>query len=268
MTLIRLLLALTLIVYSVANSSAAVLAADANSGFTRIDDLKSKTESLQVISGLSNEQSRSLLLADGEYFIENRQTAKTKFCLSTQFIQIRASGESELIVQVNASSCRVAVLKGEAVMKNATERSLIKVEPGAVYEFVLNAGDRHDRSIGDRFAFDFVTADSRTRVFKTTQATTSLFAVNPSALKLTSRTLCAENRLAKLLDPCKKAEIVCPPTTCRYDAGCALQDRLRIPLHLVQHFPPAGLLSADLPVAPEMAEAIVHDTVKVTESAL
>jgi hypothetical protein len=266
MLLIRLLLALTLISCCLADSSTAALAEDAQAGFTRIDDLRSETESSQVIS-VPSEQSKSVSLPDGEYFIENRQTAKPKLWLTTRYIQIRTAGESKLIVQANASRCRVAVLKGEAMVKNAAERSLIKVETGAAYEFVLNSSAKGGKPVGDRFASDFVIPESRTRVFKTAQATTTLFAVNPAALKFTRQTSAAEPPLSKSIDPCEKAEIVCPPTTCRYDAGCALQDKLRIPLHLVQHFPPAGLLAADVPAAQEMAEA-VHDTVKLTESAL
>lgn len=254
---IRLFLSLALLLMAVAALRPATAQAKDPGGFIRLQNLREPDSKAQNFSTLNKDMGCNRI-DDGEYFLDVRPHEKRKFFLQTRLVQIRAA-EASLIIQSSDTDCRVAVITGEAVLKNLSDRSMIRIGAGEVYETIATtSGTRRTNELTQHLE-RWEVPGSKMSVFKSGTFATNLFAIDSEAVPAELQEACNRRKSGKWHYPTqayKHAEILSPPMNCHYEAGPQLQANLPIPAGLIEHFPPSGVINEQAQSAEQlMAES-------------
>lgn len=145
------------------------------------------------------------------------------------WLTVKTDRSAQIVVQRNSASVRrICVLEGTVNVRNAIDKSVIKLSAGGVYQSELK-DDRLAPLVvasakADIETQDLIDGDSALPVFETSKCSTVLLKLKDAEKK-------------KL-----KAEIVSPPSNMNYEIGADVWKIAPLPPHLVHEFPPSGIM--------------------------
>ncbi|MBX9570284.1 MAG: FecR domain-containing protein [Candidatus Obscuribacterales bacterium] len=224
---------------------------------------------------------RLVYLLGGEmlYHLDKHRKDKSPYYVWTKLVQARVRGTT-ILFQNTENSTRVTVLEGCVDVLNRTDRSVVRITPGVVYEVKdLSAGSKAGANSGALGAVSTNVASTVSNValaakpvtlFQTQKTVTSIYALNPtsalshplltgfqsplSSLPLVQNTLTpliskVDSLIGGLLNGEKLngAQILSVPRSIAYEIGPLAGTAFNVPREALGFFPPSGIIGSKPP---------------------
>lgn len=232
---------------------------------------------------------RLVYLLGGEmlYHLDKHRKDKSPYYVWTKLVQARVRGTT-ILFQNTQNSTRITVLEGCVDVMNRTDRSMVRITPGVVYEVkdlsqAATAGAKTDAlsSAGSSVSSLSLASAKPVTLFQTQKTMTSIYALNPNAalnhplltnfqsplssLPLVQTTLTPliskiDSVIGGLLNGEKLngAQILSVPKALAYEIGPLAGTVFTVPREALGFFPPTGIIGARVPELREVVAPFVQ----------
>lgn len=223
---------------------------------------------------------RLVYLLGGEmlYHLDKHRKDKSPYYVWTKLVQARVRGTT-ILFQNTADSTRVTVLEGCVDVLNRTDRSVVRITPGVVYEVKdLSGGAAAKKStftgtnsnVSSSISNVSLASAKPVALFQTQKTATSIYTLNPTAAlnhplltgfqsPLSSLPL-VQNTLTPLIskvdalvggllggEKLSGAQILAVPRSIAYEIGPLAGTVFNVPREALGFFPPSGIIGSRPP---------------------
>lgn len=221
---------------------------------------------------------RLVYLLGGEmlYHLDKHRKDKSPYYVWTKLVQARVRGTT-ILFQNTQNSTRITVLEGCVDVMNRTDRSVVRITPGVIYEVkdlsqAATSGAKADalNATGSTISNLSLAAAKPVALFQTQKTITSIYALNPTAalnhplltnfqsplssLPLVQTTLTpliskVDSIIGGLLNGEKLngAQILTVPKSLAYEIGPLAGTVFSVPREALGFFPPTGIIGSKVP---------------------